>query len=156
MVAEGHDSRRRNPDIDPRHYHLRRQSRTPAWLALSWRALQAFGLISIAVAVHWFDRADRWQPRHRLRGLRRWLSHLGLALQENFDDEMLDLPSGRLPTPFKRQLLKWIGHKQRLRMKSSGSSPTTLIHIMRLLSVRALCLARYLPSARWPQMLSCR
>ena len=46
----------RNPDIDPRHYHLRRQSRTPAWLALSWRALLAVGLISIAVAVHWFDR----------------------------------------------------------------------------------------------------
>ena len=82
-----------------------------------------FGLISIAVAVHWFDRADRWQPRHRLRGLRRWLSHLGLALQENFDDEMLDLPSGRLPTPFKRQLLKWIGNKQRFAHEIIGSFP---------------------------------
>ena len=38
------------------HYHLYRRSRTPVWLALSWRALLAFGLIGIALAVHWFDR----------------------------------------------------------------------------------------------------
>ena len=38
------------------HYHLYRPSRTPAWLALSWRALLAFALIGIALAVHWFDR----------------------------------------------------------------------------------------------------
>jgi len=38
------------------HYHLYRRSRTPVWLALSWRALLAFVLIGIALAVHWFDR----------------------------------------------------------------------------------------------------
>ncbi|WP_288458128.1 potassium channel family protein [uncultured Sphingomonas sp.] len=38
------------------HYHLYRPSRTPVWLALSWRALLAFALIGIALAVHWFDR----------------------------------------------------------------------------------------------------
>ena len=38
------------------HYHLYRRSRTPVWLALSWRALLAFALIGIALAVHWFDR----------------------------------------------------------------------------------------------------
>ena len=27
------------------------------WLALSWRVLLALGLIGIALAVHWFDRA---------------------------------------------------------------------------------------------------
>jgi voltage-gated potassium channel len=37
-------------------YHLRRKSRTPVWLALIWRVLLAFGLIGIALAVHWFDR----------------------------------------------------------------------------------------------------
>ncbi len=37
-------------------YHLYRRSRTPVWLALSWRALLALGLIGIALAVHWFDR----------------------------------------------------------------------------------------------------
>ena len=31
-------------DADTVHYRLRRQSRTPAWLALSWRALVALGL----------------------------------------------------------------------------------------------------------------
>ena len=35
---------------------LRKRSRTPVWLALSWRVLLAFGLIGIALAVHWFDR----------------------------------------------------------------------------------------------------
>ncbi|MET4593282.1 MULTISPECIES: potassium channel family protein [unclassified Sphingomonas] len=43
-------------DADIVHYRLRRQSRTPAWLALSWRALVALALIGIALAVHWFDR----------------------------------------------------------------------------------------------------
>ena len=41
----------RKPD-----YHRYRRSRTPIWLALSWRALLALGLIGIALAVHWFDR----------------------------------------------------------------------------------------------------
>lgn len=35
---------------------LRKRSRTPVWLALSWRVLLALGLIGIALAVHWFDR----------------------------------------------------------------------------------------------------
>lgn len=43
-------------DTDSERYHLHRQSRTPVWLALSWRALLALGLIGIALAVHWFDR----------------------------------------------------------------------------------------------------
>jgi len=43
-------------DADTTHYHLRRASRTPVWLALSWRALLALALIGIALAVHWFDR----------------------------------------------------------------------------------------------------
>ncbi|WP_201282573.1 TrkA family potassium uptake protein [Novosphingobium sp. TCA1] len=33
-----------------------RRSRTPVWVALSWRALAALALIGIALAVHWFDR----------------------------------------------------------------------------------------------------
>ena len=37
-------------------YSLRRKSRTPVWLALFWRVALAFGLIGIALAVHWFDR----------------------------------------------------------------------------------------------------
>lgn len=37
-------------------YHLYRRSRTPVWVALSWRALAALALIGIALAVHWFDR----------------------------------------------------------------------------------------------------
>lgn len=36
---------------------LRQRSGTPVWLALSWRVLLALGLIGIALAVHWFDRA---------------------------------------------------------------------------------------------------
>lgn len=40
----------------PSPYHLYRRSRTPAWLALSWRALLAVALIGVALAVHWFDR----------------------------------------------------------------------------------------------------
>lgn len=35
---------------------LRQRSRTPVWLALSWRILLALGLIGVALAVHWFDR----------------------------------------------------------------------------------------------------
>jgi len=45
------DISRRTPD-----YHLYRRSRTPIWLALSWRALLALALIGLALAVHWFDR----------------------------------------------------------------------------------------------------
>lgn len=37
-------------------YQLRQRSMTPVWLSLSWRTLFAFGLIGIAVAVHWLDR----------------------------------------------------------------------------------------------------
>jgi voltage-gated potassium channel len=46
----------RRDDPEPTRYSLRRKSRTPAWLDLSWRVLLAFGLIGIALAVHWFDR----------------------------------------------------------------------------------------------------
>ncbi|MFS0738714.1 potassium channel family protein [Sphingomonas sp. 1P06PA] len=46
----------RTRDHEPAHYGLRRKSRTPAWLQLSWRALLALALIGIALAVHWFDR----------------------------------------------------------------------------------------------------
>jgi len=46
----------RSDDADTVHYHLRRQSRTPTWLSLSWRALLALALIGVALAVHWFDR----------------------------------------------------------------------------------------------------
>ena len=35
---------------------LRQRSRTPVWLALSWRILLALALIGVALAVHWFDR----------------------------------------------------------------------------------------------------
>lgn len=37
-------------------YRLVRKGRTPAWLSLAWRFALAFGLIGIALAVHWFDR----------------------------------------------------------------------------------------------------
>jgi voltage-gated potassium channel len=46
----------RTDDAERLHYQLRRRSRTPAWIALSWRALLALGLIGIALAGHWFDR----------------------------------------------------------------------------------------------------
>lgn len=39
-------------------YHRCRRSRTPVRLALSWRALLALTLIGVALAVHWFDRAE--------------------------------------------------------------------------------------------------
>lgn len=39
-----------------RQFSLRRKGRTPVWLSLVWRVLLAFGLIGIALAVHWFDR----------------------------------------------------------------------------------------------------
>ena len=45
-----------NIERETRYYHLYRRSRAPIWLALSWRALLALGLIGIALAVHWFDR----------------------------------------------------------------------------------------------------
>ena len=48
--------RMRAEEAESAHYRLRRQSRTPAWLALFWRVLLAFVLIGIALAVHWFDR----------------------------------------------------------------------------------------------------
>ncbi|HEX8486576.1 potassium channel family protein [Sphingomonas sp.] len=43
-------------DTDPAPYSLHRKSRTPVWLSLIWRVLLAFGLIGIALAVHWLDR----------------------------------------------------------------------------------------------------
>ncbi|MDN4632404.1 potassium channel family protein [Sphingomonas sp. PvP056] len=46
----------RSDDADTLKYRLRRQSRTPAWLSLSWRALLALALLGVALAVHWFDR----------------------------------------------------------------------------------------------------
>jgi voltage-gated potassium channel len=39
-----------------RHPTLQRKSRRPVWISLLWRIGLAFGLISIALAVHWFDR----------------------------------------------------------------------------------------------------
>jgi voltage-gated potassium channel len=36
--------------------HLRRNSATPAWASLMLRLALALGLISVALAVHWFDR----------------------------------------------------------------------------------------------------
>jgi voltage-gated potassium channel len=35
---------------------LRRQGRTPAWVALAWRAALAIALIGVALAGHWLDR----------------------------------------------------------------------------------------------------
>jgi hypothetical protein len=49
-------------DANAAHYRLRRQSRTPAWLALSWRALVALALIGIALAVHCVDRHRKRNP----------------------------------------------------------------------------------------------
>jgi len=46
----------RSDQAEPNAYTLRRKSRTPVWLSLIWRILLAFGLIGIALAVHWFDR----------------------------------------------------------------------------------------------------
>lgn len=43
-------------DQNPSPLSLHRKSRTPVWLTLLWRVLLAFGLIGIALAVHWFDR----------------------------------------------------------------------------------------------------
>ena len=43
-------------DHGPPPLSLHRKSRTPVWLRLVWRILLACGLISIALAVHWFDR----------------------------------------------------------------------------------------------------
>lgn len=48
---------------------------------------------------------------------------LGLALREDSDDDVLDLPSDRSPKPFKRQLLKWIGNKQRFAHEIIGFFP---------------------------------
>ncbi|ODP38927.1 MULTISPECIES: potassium channel family protein [Sphingomonas] len=46
----------RSDDADHRSYHLRRKRRTPVWLSLVWRISLAFGMIGVALAVHWFDR----------------------------------------------------------------------------------------------------
>lgn len=35
---------------------LRRPTTTPVWLQIGWRVLFVFGLIALAIAVHWFDR----------------------------------------------------------------------------------------------------
>ncbi len=35
---------------------LRRKSRLPVWISISWRVLLTFGLIAAAIAVHWFER----------------------------------------------------------------------------------------------------
>ncbi|UIJ47366.1 potassium channel family protein [Sphingomonas cannabina] len=42
--------------IRDRSLRLKRKSGTPVWLSLLWRIALAFGLIGIALAVHWFDR----------------------------------------------------------------------------------------------------
>jgi len=47
---------RRGSTSHDRPLGLHRKSRTPAWLSLLWRMLLAFGLIGIALAVHWFWR----------------------------------------------------------------------------------------------------
>lgn len=47
---------RRGSTPHHRPLSLHRKSRTPAWLSLLWRMLLAFGLIGIALAVHWFWR----------------------------------------------------------------------------------------------------
>nr|WP_167954371.1 potassium channel family protein [Sphingomonas jejuensis] len=36
---------------------MRRNSTVPLWLAIGWRVLFVVGLIALAIAVHWFDRA---------------------------------------------------------------------------------------------------
>ena len=45
------------PSAGRDHPIVRRRNGTPAWLSLGWRILLALGLIGIALAVHWFDRA---------------------------------------------------------------------------------------------------
>lgn len=40
-----------------RHAVLRRASQTPEWKTLLYRVLLVIGLLSLAIAVHWFDRA---------------------------------------------------------------------------------------------------
>jgi voltage-gated potassium channel len=40
-----------------RHAVLRRASQTPEWKTLMYRVLLVIGLLSLAIAVHWFDRA---------------------------------------------------------------------------------------------------
>ena len=43
-------------DVPPRRLTLRRSRRQRPWVALLMRVLIVFGLIGIALAVHWFDR----------------------------------------------------------------------------------------------------
>lgn len=42
--------------LRPQDLRLYRRSPLPAWASLAWRVSLAFGLIGIALAVHWFDR----------------------------------------------------------------------------------------------------
>lgn len=36
---------------------MRRASQTPVWLSIGWRVAGVVGLVGLAIAVHWFDRA---------------------------------------------------------------------------------------------------
>lgn len=45
-----------NPRRKRDHSTLRRRSRVPVWLSISWRVLFTLGIIGIAVGVHWFER----------------------------------------------------------------------------------------------------
>ena len=44
--------RRRGPD----YATLQRKGRLPVWASIGWRVLFVFGLILLAIAVHWFER----------------------------------------------------------------------------------------------------
>ena len=44
--------RRRGPDYTT----LRRKGRLPVWAQIGWRVMFVFGLLALAVAVHWFER----------------------------------------------------------------------------------------------------
>lgn len=46
----------RKPRSDIRYETLQRASQTPVWIAIGWRVLFVLALVSLAVAVHWFDR----------------------------------------------------------------------------------------------------
>jgi voltage-gated potassium channel len=38
------------------HYPLRRKSQIPMWVSITWRVAFAFGLVGLAVGVHWVER----------------------------------------------------------------------------------------------------
>lgn len=38
------------------HATLKRKSTLPVWVSISWRVLAVFGLLALAIGVHWFDR----------------------------------------------------------------------------------------------------